>query len=125
MFRLLEGRNANSQIFIQFLNQLLQNIAGHIIVIWDRLVAHRSKAVNQWFEKHRRIETEFFPPYAPELNPVEYLWSHLKMNGLVNFAALDLDQFFVRTKKSLCEIRKNKNLICSLINHSPTNFFGS
>ncbi len=65
MFRLLEGQNANSQIFVQFLTQLLQNIDGHVIVIWDRLVAHRSKVVNRWLEKNSRIETEFFPPYAP------------------------------------------------------------
>jgi transposase len=125
MFRLLEGRNANSQVFIQFLNQLLQNIRGHVIVVWDRLVAHRSKAVNRWLEKHSRIETEFFPPYAPELNPVEYLWSHLKMNGLANFAATDLDQLYSAAKGSLCAIRKNQNLVRSFINHSPANFFGS
>jgi len=124
MFRLLEGKNANSQVFIQFLNQLLQNIRGHIIVVWDRLVAHRSRAVNRWLEKHRRIETEFFPPYAPDLNPVEYLWSHLKMNGLANFAALDLDQLYSEAKGSLCNIRKNKNLLDAFIAHSPANFFG-
>lgn len=124
MFRLLEGKNANSQIFIQFLNQLLQNLRGHVVVIWDRLVAHRSRAVKRWLEKHRRIETEFFPPYAPELNPVEYLWSHLKMNGLANFAAQDLNHLYVETKGCLREIRSNKNLLNAFIAHSPANFFG-
>lgn len=37
MFRLLKGENANSATFVQFLNQLLQNIKGEIIVIRDRL----------------------------------------------------------------------------------------
>lgn len=123
MFRLLEGQNANSQVFVQFLTQLLQNIDGNIIVIWDRLVAHRSKIVNQWLEKNSRIETEFFPPYAPELNPVEYLWSYLKMNGLANLAATDLEQLYCESKKSLCNIRKSKNIIKSFINHSPAKFF--
>lgn len=123
MFRLLEGQNANSQIFVQFLNQLLQNIRGHIIVIWDRLVAHRSKLVNSWLEKHSRIETEFFPPYAPELNPVEYLWSYLKMNGLANFAAFELDQLCSEAKGSLCNIRKDKDLLNAFIKHSSANFF--
>jgi transposase len=124
MFRLLEGKNANSQIFVQFLTQLLQNIDGHIIVIWDRLVAHRSKVVNRWLEKNRRIETEFFPPYAPELNPVEYLWSYLKMNGLANLAATDLEQLYRESKSSLCGIRKRKDIIGAFIDHSPANFFG-
>jgi transposase len=123
MFRLLEGQNANSQIFVQFLTQLLQNIDGHIIVIWDRLVAHRSKVVNRWLEKNIRIETEFFPPYAPELNPVEYLWSYLKMNGLANLAATDLDQLYRESKNSLCDIRRKKDILKSFIDHSPANFF--
>jgi transposase len=122
MFRLLEGQNANSQVFVQFLTQLLQNIDGHIIVIWDRLVAHRSKVVNRWLEKNSRIETEFFPPYAPELNPVEYLWSYLKMNGLANLAATDLDQLYRESKNSLCGIRKRKDILKSIIDHSPANF---
>ena len=123
MFRLLQGQNANSQIFIQFLNQLLQNINGHIIVIWDRLVAHRSRAVSRWLARHRRIETEFFPPYAPELNPVEYLWSYLKMNGLANLAAKDLEELFRESKGSLCDIRKKKLILKAFIDHSPAKFF--
>ena len=123
MFRLLEGQNANSQIFVQFLTQLLQNIDGHIIVVWDRLVAHRSKTVSRWLEKNTRIETEFFPPYAPELNPVEYLWSYLKMNGLANLAATDLDQLYRESKSSLCDIRKRKDILKAFIDHSPAKFF--
>lgn len=123
MFRLLEGQNANSQIFVQFLTQLLQNISGPVIVIWDRLVAHRSKIVNRWLEKNARIETEFFPPYAPELNPVEHLWSYLKMNGLANLAAIDLDQLYRESKNSLCGIRRRKDVLKAFIDHSPANFF--
>lgn len=123
MFRLLEGQNANSQVFVQFLTQLLQNIDGQIIVIWDRLVAHRSKVVNRWLENNSRIETEFFPPYAPELNPVEYLWSYLKMNGLANLAATNLEQLYCESKSSLCDIRRKKDILKSFIDHSPANFF--
>ncbi len=123
MFRLLEGQNANSQVFVQFLTQLLQNIEGHIIVVWDRLVAHRSKVVNRWLEKNSRIEMEFFPPYAPELNPVEYLWSYLKMNGLANLAATNLEQLYNESKSSLCSIRKQQDIVKSFIDHSPANFF--
>lgn len=123
MFRLLKARNANSTVFVQFLTQLLQNIRGKIIVVWDRLVAHRSRIVNRWLSRQSRIQTEFFPPYAPELNPVEYLWSYLKMNGLANLAATDLDHLYRQTKISICCIRKNKNLARAFIDHSPANFF--
>lgn len=123
IFRLLKGMNANSPIFVQFLQQLLQNIRGNIIVIWDRLVAHRSKLVSNWLQKHKRIEVEFLPPYAPDLNPVEFLWSYLKMNELANFAAKDHSDLYTEAKGSLCKIRKNQNLLNSFIKHSSGNFF--
>ena len=35
----------------------------------------------------------FLPPYAPDLNPVEYLWAWLKRHALVNFCAANLAEF--------------------------------
>lgn len=123
MFRLLKARNMKSAECVQFLSQLKQNISGHIIVVWDRLQAHRSKAVNRWIEAEKRIETDFFPPYAPELNPVEYLWSYLKTNPLANFAPRDIDHLFGEAKQAICSIRRKENLIHGFIAHSPANFF--
>jgi transposase len=123
MFRLLQSQNLNSALCTQFLIQLKQNIRGHIIVIWDRLQAHRSRAVNRWLATQHRLETEFFPPYAPELNPVEYLWSYLKYNELANRAPLDLDALYTDTKKAICRIRHRKDLLTAFIDHSPANFF--
>ena len=123
MFRLLQGRNASSVEFIAFLEQLLQNIRGKIIVIWDRLPAHRSKKLKKWLITAKRIQLEFLPPYAPELNPVEYLWSYLKFASLANFCPADSDELYKETKVALCKIRKQKHLIRSFIKHSPANFF--
>lgn len=124
MFRLLEGKNVKSTECVQFLIQLEQNIRGPVIVIWDRLQAHRSKAVNKWLaSKRSRVELEYFPPYAPELNPVEYLWSYLKSHELANFCPSDLDVLYTEAKTKLCSIRRRKDLIRSFIDHSPANFF--
>ena len=124
MFRLLIGKNAASNEFIEFLKQLKQNIRGKIIVIWDRLMAHRSKKLNKWLSIHgKRIHIEFLPPYAPELNPVEYLWSYLKFGSLANFCPSDIDHLYKETKSALCKIRKRPHLIQSFVKHSPANFF--
>jgi transposase len=123
MFRLLEGKNMRSTECVQFLSQLKQNIKGPIIVIWDRLQAHRSKALKAWLAMNRRVEVEYFPPYAPELNPVEYLWAHLKSHELANFCALELEDLYDETKSKLCSIRKRRDLVRAFIDHSPANFF--
>jgi transposase len=123
MFRLLEGQNLDSALAVQFLVQLKQNIQGPIIVIWDRLQAHRSKKVMTWLANQTRIEIEHFPPYAPELNPVEYLWAYLKTSPLANYVPEDLDQLYLETKSALCGARKRKDLLLSFIDHSPAHFF--
>lgn len=67
-----------------FLEELLRQWPGRIILIWDRLGAHR-KAVANFAQTHPRLWVEWLPPYAPELNPVEWLWAWMKgspMNGL-------------------------------------------
>jgi transposase len=62
---------------VEFLSHLLRHIPGTLLVIWDGLKSHRSRLVWDFVHGQRgRIWLEFLPTYAPELNPVEYLWSH-------------------------------------------------
>ena len=54
-------------------------LPGRLLVIWDGLPAHRSRLVQQWVAGQRaRLELERLLAYAPELNPVEYLWGYWK-----------------------------------------------
>ena len=53
------------------------HLPGRLLVIWDGLPAHRSRLVQHWVAGQRaRLELERLPAYAPELNPVEYLWGY-------------------------------------------------
>jgi hypothetical protein len=45
---------------------------------------------------------EYLPPYAPELNPVEYLWAWLKTNPLANDPVIDLHLLARRTRRAAC-----------------------
>ena len=56
-------------------------------LLWDGLPAHRSKAMRAWLRRQRSwLVVEPLPGYAPELNPVEALWSNLKGVELANLA---------------------------------------
>jgi DDE superfamily endonuclease len=49
---------------------------------WDGLPAHRSNKMKAWIAGQRHwLVVERLPAYAPELNPVEGLWSNLKGKG--------------------------------------------
>ena len=75
-----------------FLCHLLAHLRGRLLVVWDRLGAHKGRKLRQWLQKCRRVHLEFLPPYAPELNPNEYGWSYLKCGELANYCPEDAEQ---------------------------------
>lgn len=92
LLRLHPDQSVNQERVIEFLRQLLRQLPGHIVLLWDRLPAHRGARVRKFLKKHSRLHVELLPPYAPELNAVEYLWSWLKTNPLANRCSPDLHQ---------------------------------
>jgi putative transposase len=70
----------------EFLRQLLRHLRGRVIVVWDGGPMHRGPALRRLLQRHPRLTLEKLPAYAPELNPVEYLWNYLKYTLLANFA---------------------------------------
>ena len=100
-FRLFPGAIRSPQI-IEFLTHLLRHIPGKLLIVWDGLPGHRSRAVWEFVRQQRgRLWLEFLPGYAPELNPVEYLWSHWKQHELPNFCPQDFGQLSVQARRAL------------------------
>ena len=74
-FRLFPGAIKSPQV-VEFLRHLMRHLPGKLLIIWDGLPSHRSHLVWDFVRQQRgRLWLEFLPAYAPELNPVEYLWS--------------------------------------------------
>lgn len=67
-----------------FLKQLRRHEQGPLILVWDRLAAHRSKLIRDWAAASTEFTVEHFPSYAPELNPQEYAWAAAKNKDLAN-----------------------------------------
>ncbi len=69
----------NAAVFLLFLERLIVGASRKILLIADRLQAHKTPELLAWVEEHKeRIELFFLPAYAPELNPVEYLNNDMK-----------------------------------------------
>lgn len=61
------------------------HIPGKILVLWDGAPIHRSLLVKSYIASTGgRVLVERLPAYAPELNPVEYMWGHLKTHEIAN-----------------------------------------
>lgn len=97
---------------VAFLKHLQQHIPGKLLVIWDGLPAHRAKLVADYLaSKECRVWVERLPGYAPELNPIEYLWGYAKGNDLANFAPKELWELSRAARKALTRVRKVKRCL--------------
>lgn len=85
-FRFFSGAIRSPQV-VEFLKALRQQIRGRLLVIWDGLRAHQSHRVRGYIEDDGGIQLERLPAYAPEHNPVEYIWGYLKDRELANLSA--------------------------------------
>lgn len=82
----------NADSTITFLDALHQAIDGLVILIWDGLPAHRSSRVTRYIDEQPWLTVHRLPAYAPELNPVEYLWAAIKNKDLANACPETTDQ---------------------------------
>ena len=89
-FRLYRGAIGELEV-IDFLKALVRHIDRPLLIVWDRLPAHRSRLVREFIElSEGHIATEFLPSYAPELNPAwEYIWAYWKQHELPNVCPKD------------------------------------
>jgi transposase len=104
-----------SEHVVVFLDKLQRCVPGKLLLVWDRLSAHRSKLVRDYLGTLKgRIQVEYLPPYAPELNPVEYIWAYLKHHELPNVCAKDLWNLGEGARRSLKRMRRNKRVITAV-----------
>jgi transposase len=112
-FRLFPGAIRGPQV-IEFLTHLLAHLPGRLLVIWDGLPAHRSRLVQQWVAGQQdRLELERLPAYAPELNPVEYLWGYWKQHELPNFCPKNFAELSDHARRALRRMRRRPALVRS------------
>jgi transposase len=84
-------------VFLQFLQRLVVGAQRKILLIADRLQAHKTPDVVAWLADHQaQIEVFYLPAYSPELNPVEYLNGDMK--ATVNEAGLPDNRGALQTR---------------------------
>ncbi len=112
-FRLFPGAIRTPQVIL-FLKHLLQHLRGPLLVIWDGLPSHRSGRVREFVAAHEgRLELEFLPAYAPELNPVECLWGYWKMHELPNYCPQNFGELSQQARRALRRMRRRPNLVAA------------
>lgn len=91
---------------------LIRQIDGPLLIVWDGLPVHRSKHVRDFVDAlDGRIALERLPAYAPELNPVEYLFGYAKQRELANLCATTFDEVKRYARRRLKSLQRRPSLI--------------
>lgn len=110
-FQLFDGAIKSAQV-IEFLRHLLRHLPGRLLIVWDGAGIHRSRVVRDFIGTlGQRIHLEYLPAYAPELNPAEYIWGHLKQHELANFCAKHGWELSLTATRALRRMRRRPRLI--------------
>jgi transposase len=76
-YSLYDGNITKIQV-CEFLRHLLRHLRRNVIVVWDNGKPHKGVEIRQLCHKFKRLHLEAFPPYTPDLNPDEGVWSQAK-----------------------------------------------
>lgn len=109
-FRFFPGSIRSPQV-VEFLKALRGQIGKPLLVIWDGLQAHRSRLVRDYVERDGEIPLERLPAYAPELNPVEYVWGHLKQHEFGNLCVRTIDEVRRYAGRRLKSMQRRTTLV--------------
>jgi transposase len=121
-FRLFPGTIKGPQL-VQFLQALVRQIKDKLLIIWDGLPAHRSALVRQHVESlDGHIVLERLPAYAPELNPVEYIWGYMKNRELANLCARTISEVSHIARNRLKSMQRRPQLITAFWKQAELQF---
>jgi transposase len=112
-----QERSFKSQDVVRFLRHLLGQIPGKLLVIWDGSPIHRGRAVKDFLASGAslRLQLEQLPGYAPDLNPDEGIWKHLKYVELKNLCCQSLSELKVELRKAKERLRHKRDIILGCI----------
>ena len=105
----------NSADVVAFLEHLLREVPGRMIIIWDGAPIHRSHTVKEFLANGagQRLHLERLPAYAPELNPSEGLWQQLKGVELRNLCCVNIPHLRHELRDAVKRVRRKPRLIQS------------
>lgn len=98
-------------LFIVMLKDLMKGRKKPVMLVVDGLPVHKAKLVAKYVQSTKgRLELHFLPPYAPDLNPDEFAWSHLKQNGTSKKPLRKNEALRQRVEQDLSEIKADRSL---------------
>src|ERR1700674_1611271 len=110
----------NAAKFIELLKHFMRRRKYPVFLVLDRHPAHVAKVVAQYVQSLKgRLELHFLPGYAPELNPDEFVWNHLKRQGVSKKPLRQNESLRERVQADLAHVKSRPALVRSFF-HAPS-----
>ena len=110
----------NATRFVEFLKAFMRNRRRRVFLVVDGLPAHKARLVAASVQSLQgRLELHFLPGYAPDLNPDEFVWNHLRHHGTTKKPLLKNESLRRRVEQNLAAIQDSPQLVQSFF-HAPS-----
>ena len=97
-----------------FLQNFMKGRSGKIFLVVDGHPAHKANLVNNYIGSlDGRLELHPLPAYSPDLNPDEFVWGHMKKNGVSKKPLKKNESLSDRIDEDLAQIKANPQLVRS------------
>jgi transposase len=104
----------NAESFLEFLRNFMKGQTRKVLLVVDGHPAHKANLIKQYIvELAGRLELHFLPPYAPDLNPDEFVWNYMKGTGVSKKPLKKNESLRERVEQDLNTIHQNKTLVAS------------
>lgn len=121
-FEFIQGAMNASRV-IDFMQKLIEDSAGKVMLVLDNLRAHHAKEVQQWLQQHQgRIEVFYLPAYAPQSNPDEYLNEDFKKNLRSAARSGSKDELLKTAENFMRFLQKTPQRARNYFNHSDVKY---
>ena len=114
----------NAESLIAFLRDLRRHLRRQqTTLIWDGLPAHKSRLMQAYLQGQRHwLRVERLPGYAPDLNPVETLWSNRKGQELANRCSKGLGEADTAVRQGMARVGHSQQLAFAFLRHAGLSF---
>jgi transposase len=114
-----QARPYNGADITSFLSGLSKRLGRKLLIIWDGARINFSWAVKDWLKTGGAalVRLEKLPAYAPELNPTEQVWQHLKNVDLANFCAHNLSELKQALCKAMDKLAPKRSIFKGFLKH--------
>jgi hypothetical protein len=122
LFGMFFWDNIAQEEVVTFMHEVLHHLRGHVIALLDNSNTHQGATLRDLCRRFPRLHLEYFPPYAPELNPDEGVWGLLK-GALANGCPGDIQDLAEQLQEEFRHLARSQPKLRGCMQQSELPFY--